>query len=425
MTTPSATLEPAENPLEMAITQLDSVLQRLDIDESTANVLRSFRRELSVEFPVRLSDGSVEVFKGYRVQHNTARGPGKGGVRFSPLVSLDEVRALAMWMTWKCAVVNLPYGGAKGGVIVDPKSLTRDELERLTRRYTSEISLIIGPVEDIPAPDMGTNEQIMAWMMDTYSMGKGYSVPGVVTGKPVSVGGSHGRVSATGRGVSIIARETMRLLGRELRGATVAVQGFGNVGKHAALLLRDLGARVVAVSDHTGGLYDPDENGLDLDLAGWAQTAAGFVPEIPNARAISNAELLALDVDILIPAAIEGQITRRNASDVGASVIIEGANGPTTPEADEILRGKNVLVVPDILANAGGVVVSYFEWVQDLQSFFWQEDTVYDRLNDIMVQAFRDVAGTMDRERCTMREAAYLVGVGRVAEAIRMRGIYP
>jgi glutamate dehydrogenase (NAD(P)+) len=424
MTTASPPHE-AENPLDTAMSQLDSVVGRLGLDESIAKFLRSFRRELVVEFPVKMSSGAIDIFTGYRVQHNVARGPAKGGLRFHPAVSLDEVRALAMWMSWKCAVVNLPYGGAKGGVIVDPKRLTASELEGVTRRYASEISIIVGPERDIPAPDMGTNEQVMAWFMDTYSMGRGYSVPGVVTGKPVALGGSQGRTAATGRGISIIARETMRFLGRDVRGATVAVQGFGNVGKNAAMLLRDLGARVVAISDLTGALYDPDENGLDLDLASYLKVKEGFVPDVPNSRRITNAELLALDVDILVPAAIEGQLHRGNAQDVRAKIVIEGANGPTTPEADAILDNKGVLVVPDILANAGGVVVSYFEWVQDLQSFFWDEMTVNDRLNTIMVNAFNEVVRHMQQERCTMREAAYMLGVGRVAEAIRLRGIYP
>lgn len=413
-----------ENAYQTALAQFDKVAERLNLDPSLREVMRTPRRELTVNFPVKMDDGTIRVFTGYRVQHSTARGPAKGGIRYHPMVTLDEVKALAMWMTWKCAVVNLPYGGAKGGVAVDTKLLSETELERLTRRYASEIQIIIGPEKDIPAPDMGTDARIMAWIMDTYSMNQGYVVPGVVTGKPISVGGTRGRVDATGRGILYIAQEACRARGISLEGATVAVQGFGNVGSNAARLLRSQGCRLVAVSDASGGVYNPKgfewhelqaikEHGLSL-----SQASGDF-------DHITNAELLELPVDILVPAALENQITARNAPHVRAKIIIEGANGPTTPEADLILEEKGVFVVPDILANAGGVVVSYFEWVQDLQSFFWEEEEVNLRLKRIMTRSFDEVYTLATREGVSMREAAYILALRREEEALRYRGIFP
>lgn len=413
-----------ESAYQTALAQFDKVAERLNLDPSLREVMRTPRRELTVNFPVKMDDGSIRVFTGYRVQHSTARGPAKGGIRYHPMVTLDEVKALAMWMTWKCAVVNLPYGGAKGGVAVDTKLLSETELERLTRRYASEIQIIIGPEKDIPAPDMGTDARIMAWIMDTYSMNQGYVVPGVVTGKPISVGGTRGRVDATGRGILYIAQEACRARGISLEGATVAVQGFGNVGSNAARLLRSQGCRLVAVSDASGGIYNP--KGFE-----WHELQAIKEQGLPLSQAsgdfdhITNAELLELPVDILVPAALENQITAHNAPHVRAKIIIEGANGPTTPEADLILEEKGVFVVPDILANAGGVVVSYFEWVQDLQSFFWEEEEVNLRLKRIMTRSFDEVYTLATREGVSMREAAYILALRREEEALRYRGIFP
>jgi len=386
-------------------------------------ILAACKRELSVHFPVQMDDGSTRVFSGYRVQHNLARGPAKGGIRYHPAVNLDEVRALAMWMTWKSAVVNIPYGGAKGGVIVDPKALSAHELEKLTRRYATEISIIIGPNEDIPAPDMGTDGRIMAWIMDTISMHRGYTEAGVVTGKPVSVGGTLGRQEATGRGILYVVQEAARQHDVALEGATMAVQGFGNVGAVAAALLTKAGARVVAVSDSSGGLHNG--HGLDIDALSRLKAEGTPLAQAPGGDHISNAELLTLPVDFLIPAAMEGQITAANAADVRARFVVEGANGPTTPEADAVLAAKGAIVVPDILANAGGVIVSYFEWVQDLQFYFWEENEVNERLHRVISRAYRDVARTADEQKVTLREAAMLLAVGRVVEATRVRGIYP
>jgi len=416
-----------ESAFETAQSQLRSVARLLDLDPGIVEVLAHPKRELAVHFPVRMDNGSIRVFTGYRVHHNEARGPVKGGIRYSPLVTLDEVRALAMWMTWKCAVVNLPYGGAKGGVIVDPKTLTAGELERLTRRYASEIDIVIGPNIDIPAPDVGTDARVMAWIMDTYSMHRDYSVPGVVTGKPVEIGGSLGRYEATGRGVLYIAMEACRTRGISLQGATVAVQGFGNVGSVAARLLAQAGAKVVAVSDSRGGVYNP--NGLDIGSLYDHRRSGGLLASHPNSdlphEDISNADLLELPVDILIPAAIEGQITEQNAGRVRAGMIIEAANGPTTAAGDAVLAERNVYVVPDILANAGGVIVSYFEWVQDLQSFFWEESEVNQRLQRILASAFQQVTALAEERGLRLREAAYVLALQRVVEAIRVRGIYP
>jgi glutamate dehydrogenase (NAD(P)+) len=427
MTTQAVREREPESAFETAQAQLHKVARMLEIPPGMAEVLAAPRREFTVNFPVRMDDGTTRLFTGYRVQHNDARGPMKGGLRYSTLVTLDEVKALAMWMTWKCAVVDLPYGGAKGGVIVNPKELSDGELERLTRRYASEIGIIIGPNEDIPAPDMGTDGRIMAWIMDTYSMNHGHSVPGVVTGKPIEIGGSKGRVEATGRGVLYVTQEACKLRGLDLAGATVAVQGFGNVGSVAARLLAQAGARVVAVSDHTGGVYN--EKGLNVEAIYADRQPGGLIgdhePEEFDHTHVSNEELLTLPVDILVPAAIEGQLTEDNARDVKAKMVVEAANGPTTDAADAILNERGIFVVPDILANAGGVVVSYFEWVQDLQSFFWEESEVNQRLQRIMVNAFAAVAALSQSRGVPMREAAYIVALQRVMQAITARGIYP
>lgn len=418
--TPAA---PAAGALKTALAQFDSAAEALHLDEGVRAVLQSCKRELAVHFPVQMDDGSIRVFDGYRVQHNLARGPAKGGIRYHPGVSLDEVRALAMWMTWKCAVVNLPYGGAKGGVIVDPKSLSRPELENLTRRYATEISIIIGPDEDIPAPDMGTDGRVMAWIMDTVSMHRGHTTAGVVTGKPVSVGGTLGRVEATGRGIQYVIQEAAKEHGIALEGATVAVQGFGNVGSVAAALLAEGGARVLAVSDSSGGLYNGD--GLDVKALNRVKAETGSLAQATGCDRISNENLLALPVDFLVPAAMEGQITGANAGSVRARIVAEGANGPATPEADNILASKGVTVIPDILANAGGVIVSYFEWVQDLQAFFWEEDEVNERLHRIITRAYRDVTRTAQEHGVSLRDAAMRLAMGRVVEAMQYRGIYP
>jgi glutamate dehydrogenase (NAD(P)+) len=411
------------NPFEMALAQYDRAVKHLTLKRGIEAYLRTPKRELTVNFPVKMDDGSVRIFTGYRVHHSTARGPSKGGIRYHPEVTLDEVRALAMWMTWKCAVMNLPYGGAKGGVVCDPKALSAQELENLTRRYATEISLLISPEGDIPAPDVGTNPQVMAWIMDTYSMHRGYSVPAVVTGKPVPVGGSLGRAEATGRGVSIVTREALARLGRSVGGTRVAVQGYGNVGQVSARLLHAAGARLVAVSDSSGGTYNP--HGLDPGALERHKQEGGRLVDFRGGEPIDNAALLTTDCDVLIPAALEQQITGANAERIRARLIVEGANGPTTPEADEILAARGVLVVPDILANAGGVTVSYFEWVQDLQSFFWTEEEINARLERLMVRAFHDVAATAEARRVDLRLAALIRAIERVAEAIMILGIYP
>jgi glutamate dehydrogenase (NAD(P)+) len=370
-----------------------------------------------------MDDGSVRVFEGFRVQHNLGRGPSKGGIRYSADLTLNVVRALAMWMTWKCAVVGIPYGGGKGGVKVDPGALSKRELEALTRRFTTEISVLIGPEKDIPAPDMNTNAQTMAWMMDTYSMHVGHTVPGVVTGKPISLGGSEGRVEATGRGAVVTMLEAARHLGLDVAGATVAVQGFGNAGSVAASLIAEAGARVVAISDVFGGIARPE--GLDVKAVRAWTAEHGSVLDFPGSRAISNAALLELDVDILVPAAVESQITAANADRVRPRILAEIANGPTTPEADEVLARNGVLVIPDVLCNAGGVTVSYFEWVQDLNRDQWSEAIVNAKLAEIMVRSFDQVLAMAQREEVDMRLAAYLLAVDRVANATALRGIYP
>ena len=411
------------NPWEVAQRQFDLAADRLNLDHSIREVLREPRREFTVHFPVHMDDGTVQVFTGYRVQHNLGRGPAKGGIRYHQDVSLDEVKALAMWMTWKCAVVGIPYGGGKGGVIVDPKRLSQKELEGLTRRFFTEIEVLVGPEKDIPAPDVNTNAQIMAWMMDTYSMHAGYTVPGVVTGKPISLGGSEGRNEATARGTVYCIIEAVRHLGMELNKSRVAVQGFGNAGSIAARLIADEGATVVAVSDSTGGIHAP--GGLDIaKVIAW-KGEHGTVQGFPGATDITNAEVLEVDCNILIPAALENQITARNAGNIKARLIAEAANGPTTPEADEILFKNSKFMIPDILCNAGGVTVSYFEWVQDLNRDHWSESVVNAKLKEIMVKAFTETLAVARREQCNMRTAAYLVAVKRVADAMEMRGLYP
>jgi glutamate dehydrogenase (NAD(P)+) len=403
--------------------QFDIAADRLDLKAGLRSVLREPRRELAVSVPVHMDDDSVRVFSGYRVQHNLGRGPSKGGIRYHRDVSLNQVRALAMWMSWKCAVVDLPYGGGKGGVAVDPKQLSKRELEGLTRRFTTEISVLIGPEKDIPAPDLNTNAQTMAWMMDTYSMHVGYTVPGVVTGKPISLGGSEGRVEATGRGAVVTIAQAARHIGLELDGASVAVQGFGNAGATAASLLYERGARIVAVADSSGGIHNPDR----LDIPGvraW-KSEHGTVAGFPGSSPIGEAALLESDVDILVPAALDNQITGANADRVRPRILAEIANGPTTPEADIILARNRVFVIPDILCNAGGVTVSYFEWVQDLNRDRWSEDVVNAKLTGIMVRAFGEVVTMADREVADMRLAAYLLAVDRVASATELRGLYP
>ncbi|MCS6776236.1 MAG: Glu/Leu/Phe/Val dehydrogenase [Chloroherpetonaceae bacterium] len=421
--TPRDTPRENVNPYHIALEQLETAAQYLELDPGLHEVLKYPERELIVHFPVKMDDGQTRVFTGYRVQHNVARGPAKGGIRYSPHTDLDEVRALAMWMTWKCAIVNIPFGGAKGGVVCDPRTLSHSELERLTRRYTSEISILIGPNTDIPAPDMGTDAATMAWIMDTYSMNVGHTVPAVVTGKPVAVGGSEGRSDATGRGIVFIAQEALRDNGISMRGARFAIQGFGNVGSVAARILHEIGARVIAVCDAEGGLYNP--NGLDIPALRDCARREGSILAHGGGDPITPRQLLELDTDVLIPAAVENQITLENVHRIRARIIIEGANGPTTPAADRILQERGVFLVPDVLANAGGVVVSYFEWVQDLQFFFWHEEEVNQKMEKILIRAYRDVREMARKEKVDMRLAAYLIGVKRVADATTLRGFYP
>ncbi len=411
------------NPYDMALAQYDRAVKYLSLGRGIEAYLRVPKRELTVNFPVRMDDRSVKIFTGYRVHHSTARGPSKGGIRYHPGVTLDEIRALAMWMTWKCAVMNIPYGGAKGGVVCDPKRLSLQEVENLTRRYATEISILMSPEGDIPAPDVNTTPQIMAWIMDTYSMHRGHAVPAVVTGKPIAVGGSLGRAEATGRGVMVATREALAEMTLPLQGARVAVQGFGNVGSVSATLLHAAGARVVAVSDSRGGTLNPD--GLDPRDLLRHRRESGHLDEYRGGQPIDNAALLEADCDVLIPAALEQQITAANAERIRARLIVEGANGPTTPEADTILGARGVLVVPDILANAGGVVVSYFEWVHDLQSFFWTEEEINERLERLMVRAYREVGATARDRGVNLRTAALIRAIERVAEAITILGIYP
>ena len=409
---------------ESAQIQLAEAVKHLGLDDGTHQLLATPRREMTVSIPLRRDDGHVEVMRGYRVQHNLSRGPAKGGIRFHPSTDIDEVRAIAMWMTWKCALIGIPYGGAKGGVTIDPRLYSKTELERVTRRYASEILPVIGPERDIPAPDVGTDEQTMAWFMDTYSVNMGYTVTGVVTGKPLSVGGSLGRAGATSRGVLFSAFAALKEKGIDPRDVSVAVQGFGKVGGLAAQFLHDAGCKVVAVSDVKGGAY----NAMGLNPAAMLRSVRQGLDSIagyPGTDEITNEELIELDVDVLVPAALEGVIHDGNASKVKARFIVEGANGPTTPDADAVLEERGVHVVPDILANSGGVAVSYFEWVQDLQAYWWSEDQVNDRLKAIMEGAYQEVSILAQEEGVSLRTAAQMIGVGRVAEAHRTRGLYP
>jgi glutamate dehydrogenase (NAD(P)+) len=413
------------NPLDMAIKQVDIAAEKLNLDPGLCEKIKHTKRELIVHFPVKMDDGSVKIFTGYRVQHNVTRGPGKGGIRYHPDVDLDEVRALAMWMTWKAAVVNIPFGGAKGGVQCDPKNMSSQELENMTRRFTWEIAMMIGPEQDIPAPDVYTNPQVMAWIMDTYSILKGYSVPGVVTGKPLELGGSLGRFEATGKGVFITAQEAARHLKMPMKGARVAIQGSGNVGGIAAQYFDRGGARVIAISDSKGAVYNKKGLNISKVLECKKKYYCVITPEAKAGEEITNEELLELDCDILVPSALESQITDKNGPKIKAKIIAEGANGPTTPEADKILHDKGVFVVPDILANAGGVTVSYFEWVQNLQELLWSEEEISERLTRILKRSFAEVLNISKKNKVDMRTAALMLGIGRVAEATKLRGIYP
>ena len=414
---------PQKSAWAVAQQQFDLAASRLGLDAGIAAVLREPRRQLTVHFPVRMDDGSTRVFEGHRVQHNLGRGPAKGGIRFHQDVNIDEVKALSMWMSWKCAVMDLPYGGGKGGVTVDPKKLSLGELERLTRRFTTEIAVIIGPESDIPAPDVNTNSQTMAWMMDTYSMHVGYTVPGVVTGKPIALGGSLGRNEATARGAVFCIREEAAKINLNLKGATVVVQGYGNAGSIAARLISEMGAKVIAVSDSSGGIQNPA--GLDLAAVDAHKKKTGSVVALAGSTPVSNQAILEIPCDVLIPAALENQITADNAGKIKTKIVAEAANGPTTPEADEILFKSGAMVIPDILCNAGGVTVSYFEWVQDLNRDFWEEDEVNARLEKKMVRAFHEVYEMAQKEKSHLRLGAYLLSVQRVADAMKVRGIYP
>jgi len=411
------------NAWEEALKQLEMATERLKLDPSIVQMLKHPRRTITVAVPARMDNGSIKVFTGYRVQHNNWRGPHKGGIRYHPDVDLDEVKALAMWMTWKCAVMDLPYGGGKGGVVCNPKEMSKSELERMTRRFTAMLIDDIGPYKDVPAPDVYTDSQTMAWIVDTYSQMRGYYEPGVVTGKPVNVGGSLGRDQATGRGVAICAREAAKEKGVKLGGASVAVQGFGNVGSYAAIILHGWGAKIVALSDSQGGIYSP--NGLDPNAVAAFKQKTGKVSGFPGSKEVSNENLLELNCDILIPAALENVITARNASRINAKIVTEGANGPTTTEADQILDERNVLVVPDILANAGGVTVSYFEWLQNLRREHWTLEEVNNKLEAKMAEAFRDTMDLTKKERVPMRISALMLGIGRVADAFARLGLFP
>ncbi len=419
---PAVTLDQEINPWEAQSARFEFAARKLNLDPGLWKVLSSPAREIIVHFPVSMDDGRIEMFTGFRVQHSIARGPAKGGIRFSPDVNLDEVRALASWMTWKCAVVNIPFGGAKGGVICDPTTMSKGELERMTRRYTSEIIDFIGPEKDVPAPDVNTNEQTMAWIMDTYSMHMGHTVTSVVTGKPLNIGGSRGRLEATGRGVEVVCGESLRYLNMPIEGCRVVIQGFGNVGSNAARLMMEQGYKIVGISEKDGGLSNP--NGIDIhQLIAYKQrngTTLGF----NGAEATPSEELIVSDCDILIPAATENVITSRNADKIKARIVVEGANGPTTAVADEILAEKRIFVVPDILANAGGVTASYFEWVQDRQGYFWKEAIVNDQLETILRDSFEDVVRYSEAHNVNNRIAAYMLAIDRVAFTIKQRGIY-
>jgi glutamate dehydrogenase (NAD(P)+) len=412
-----------ENPFALAQQQLHNVADTFGIDDRLIEVLKECKKTVEVSIPTSMDDGSVRAFEGYRVTHNNARGPSKGGIRYHPAVTRDEIKALAMWMTWKCSLMGLPFGGAKGGVVCDPKTMSQRELERMTRRFTSEIINEIGPEKDIPAPDVGTNAQTMAWIFDTYSMNKGHSVLGVVTGKPLTIGGSLGRQEATARGATFCLESALEKKGRSMQGLRVAVQGFGNVGAYFAKFIAEQGATVVAISDSTGGIYNP--NGIDVAAAFAHKRSGGSLSELKGGEHITNDELIALDCDVFAPCALEQVVTDANADRVKARVIVEGANGPLTPAADEILEGNGVMILPDVLANAGGVVVSYFEWVQGLQEYFWKEDEVNARLNSIITRAFDETWATYEERKTSMRMAAYGLAVQRVAEATVTRGLYP
>lgn len=414
---------PAATPLDDARAQLAEAVAVLGYDEGIYNMLATPRREMTVSVPLRMDDGSSRLYIGHRVQHNFSRGPAKGGLRYSPNVHIEEVRALAMWMTWKCALLDVPYGGAKGGINIDPRQHSLSELERVTRRYTSEILPIIGPERDIPAPDVGTNEQTMAWMMDTYSVNKGYTVPGIVTGKPISLGGSHGRASATSRGVTHVALAALAHRGIRAEGASAVVQGFGKVGHDAALFLSEAGVRVIAISDQYGAVRN--DRGLDVPALSAHVSATGSVVGFPGADAFDALDMLELNVDLLVPAAVEGVLHEGNAARVQATVIVEGANGPTSPAADRIFEEKGILVVPDILANAGGVIVSYFEWVQANQAYWWNAEEVESKLAERMLAAWRQVVEYAAKRELTLRAAATILAVERVAEAHKIRGLYP
>ena len=414
---------PGAGALAAALAQFDGAADHLALDPGVREILRSPQRELCVRFPVRLDDGRVKVFTGYRVQHNVARGPAKGGLRFHPSTDLDEVRALAMWMTWKCALVNVPFGGAKGGVTCDPREMSPRELEALTRRFATELEGMIGPDSDIPAPDVGTNAQTMAWIMDTVSMHRGYSVPGVVTGKPVAIGGSQGRADATGQGVVYTIEDAARRAGFALRDATVAVQGFGNVGEATARLIHEAGARVVAITDIGGGVYS--DAGLDVPFLRRYMQEQGTLVGAPGTRPIDNDELFGLDVDVLVLAAMESQITAENAGRVRARILAEGANGPTTPDADPILQANGVTVIPDILCNSGGVIVSYYEWVQNRDALFWTPKIINGRLREAILDAAAAVWERAEADDIDPRRAAHAIAVERVAEATTLRGLYP
>ena len=422
MVTKTVSLEQEINPWEAQAARFDLAANKLNLDEGLWKVLRYPNREIILHIPVAMDNGSLEVFTGFRVQHSIARGPSKGGIRYAPDVTLDEVRALASWMTWKCAVVNIPFGGAKGGVICDPHKMSMGELERMTRRYTAELVEFIGPEKDVPAPDVNTNEQVMAWMMDTYSMHMRQTVTAVVTGKPINIGGSRGRREATGRGIMIVVDEAIKKLGLSRESSRVIVQGFGNVGSNAALLMAEAGYKVVGIIEVDGSLYN--KNGLDVDALSEYRQRNGTVLGFPGAEPASSADLLVTDCEILIPAATENQITSRNADRVKCGILAEGANGPTTAAADEILADKRVFVIPDILCNAGGVTTSYFEWVQDRQGYFWKESVVNEQLEHIMKTAFDDVVRFAETHSVNNRIAAYMLAIDRVAYTIRQRGIY-
>jgi glutamate dehydrogenase/leucine dehydrogenase len=411
------------NPFQIAQQQFDTAAEYLKLPKDLCEVLKRPKRQLIVSIPIEMDDGTIRVYEGYRVQHNIARGPAKGGIRFHPNVSLDEVKALASWMTWKCATVNIPYGGGKGGIICDPKNMSKRELERLTRRYTSEIILIIGPDQDIPAPDVYTDSQTMAWIMDTYSMTKGYSCLGVVTGKPIALGGSLGRNEATAKGCFYVTQEAAKIKGIPLKGATAAVQGCGNAGGILARFYHEAGCKVIAVTDSTGGVYN--SKGLNIPQLIAHKEKTGRVAEFAEADSITNEKILELECDILAPCALENTLTLNNAQKIRAKLVAEAANGPTTPGADEILYKNDIMVLPDILANAGGVTVSYFEWVQDNQGFFWDEENVNRQLQKIMTSSFHDVYKTSQKYNVSMRTAAYILAIDRVASATLVRGLFP